>query len=254
MFFVLSKVLGFLANPLVIVFGFFAAGLFTKKAHLRKRLFWVALGSLLFFSNDFIANEVMRAWEVEATPYAAMNKTYDWGIVLTGVALNDREPADRVYFHHGADRVTHAIQLYKMGIIRKIVISGGVGRLLTSGRPEADDLASVMVMAGVPREHIVIENTSANTHENAVNVKNLLADVPGERCLLITSAFHMRRARACFDKVGLGADCFSGDFYTHPRYFTPDILLVPKADAINLWQKLFKEWLGMAAYWVAGYV
>lgn len=254
MFFVLSKVLGFLTNPLIFVFGFLIASVWVKKTHLKKRFFWIAFSLLLFFSNDFIANEAMRGWEIEATPYASISKTYDWGIVLTGVTLNDHEPADRVYFHHGADRVTHAIQLYKKGIIRKVIITGGVGRVLTTGRPEADELASVMAMAGVPESDIVIERESDNTHRNAANVKEILSGEDGSKCLLITSAFHMRRASACFKKVGLNADCFATDFYTHPRQFTPDVLLVPRADAINLWQKLFKEWLGIIAYRAAGYI
>lgn len=254
MFFVLSKILGFLTNPLIFVFGFLIASVWIKKAHLKKRFYWIAFSLLLFFSNEFIANEVMSTWEVEPTPYASIHKVYNWGIVLTGVTLNDRQPDDRVYFHHGADRVTHTIQLYKKGIIKKIIISGGVGRVITEGRPEADELFKVMIMAGIPESDIVIENESANTHENAVNVKKILKDEKGENCLLITSAFHMRRAEACFKKVDLTTDMFSADFYTHPRQFTPDVLLVPKADSITLWQKLFKEWLGIIAYKMSGYI
>jgi uncharacterized SAM-binding protein YcdF (DUF218 family) len=254
MFFILSKILGFLTNPLVFVFAFLLASVFFKKTYLKKRYFWIGFSLLIFFSNDFIANEAMRAWEVEATPYKSISKVYAWGIVLTGVTLNDREPDDRVYFHHGADRVTHTIQLYKLGIIKKILISGGVGRVITKGRPEADELFKVMVMAGVPEADIVIESKSANTHENAVNARALLKDESAENCLLITSGFHMRRALACFEKQGFRTDTFSADFYTHPRQFTPDVLLVPRADSINLWQKLFKEWTGMIAYWIAGYV
>lgn len=254
MFFVLSKILGFLTNPLIIVFAFLIASILFKKAHLKRRFFWIGFSLLIFFSNDFIANEAMRAWEVEATPYNSIDKVYSWGIVLTGVTMNDRQPDDRVYFHHGADRVTHTIQLYKLGIIKKILISGGVGRVITEGRPEADELFKVMVMAGVPGSDIVIENESRNTHENAVNVKRLLKDEDGSGCLLITSAFHMRRSLACFENEGFKIDTFSADFYTHPLQFTPDVLLVPRADSINLWQKLFKEWTGIIAYWLAGYI
>jgi uncharacterized SAM-binding protein YcdF (DUF218 family) len=181
-------------------------------------------------------------------------QVYDLGIVLTGVTLNDREPADRVYFHHGADRVTHTIQLYKKGIIKEILIAGGSGRLITEARPEADEILDVMVMAGVPASDIRVERESRNTHESAVNVKQILKDDHESNYLLITSAFHMRRSIACFKNVGLHAAVFSADFYTHPRYFTPDVLLIPKADSINLWQKMFKEWVGIGAYWLAGYI
>lgn len=254
MFFVLSKVLNFLTNPLIFVFAFLIASVWVKKAHWKKRFFWIAFSLLLFFTNDFIANEAMNAWEVKATPYASIDTVYEWGIVLTGVTANDREPADRVYFHHGADRVTHTIQLYKKGIIRKILVTGGSGRLISTDRPEADEVFDVLVMAGVPPGHIVLENKSRNTHESAVHVKAMGIDKNQEKCLLITSAFHMRRSYGCFKKAGLNPDVFSTDFYTHPRYFTPDVLLIPKADSINLWQKLFKEWTGIAAYWLAGYV
>lgn len=254
MFFILSKVLSFFTNPLVYVFGFLLLSVFVKKAHLKKRFFWIGFALLLFFSNEFIANEAMSAWEVGATPYNSFKKRYTWGIVLTGVTNNDRQPDDRVYFHHGADRVTHTIQLYKLGIIKKILISGGVGRVITEGRAEADELMKVMVMAGIPSTDIVVENESRNTYENARNTKALLAGEDPSNCLLITSAFHMRRARACFKKAAFETDTFSADFYSHPRYFTPDALIIPNAESINIWKKLFKEWTGIAAYWVSGYV
>lgn len=253
MFFVLSKVLNFLTNPLVYVLGLLIAAAWLRNAKWKKRCFWTAFSLLLFFSNEFIANEAMSAWETDPVPYAAMQKTYDYGIVLTGVTLNDRQPDDRVYFHHGADRVMHTIQLYKKGIIKKILISGGSGRLVTKARPEADELLAVMVMAGVPEGDILLENESRNTHESAVNVKKIIPADSGNY-VLITSAFHMRRSEACFKKAGFTLDTFSADYYTHPRYFTLDAFLIPRADSINLWQKMFKEWTGIAAYWMAGYV
>lgn len=253
MFFVLSKILNFLTNPLVFVFGFLIASVWLRNSRWKKRCFWIGLSLMLFFSNEFIANEAMSAWETDPVPYADIHKTYDYGIVLTGVTFNDRQPDDRVYFHHGADRVTHTIQLYKKGIIKKILISGGTGRLVTKARPEADELLNVMVMAGVPEENIVLENESRNTHESAVNVKNMIS-IDSGNYLLITSAFHMRRSESCFKKVGFKVDTFSADYHTHPRYFTLDAFLIPRADSISLWQRMFKEWAGIAAYWVVGYV
>ena len=254
MFFVLSKILNFLTNPLVIVLVFFLFSIFYKKPKWKKRFFWIAFSLLLFFSNDFIANEAMGAWEIAPVPYKEMKKEYDWGIVLTGVTQNDKRPDDRVYFHHGADRVVHTVELYKMGIIRKIMISGGSGRLLTRERKEANEVYKAMVLMGVQEKDMAIENESRNTYESAINVKELLKNEAASKCILITSAFHLRRSEACFRKAGFRVDTFSTDFYTHPRYFTPDILFIPKAESIMIWQKLFKEWTGMLAYKVAGYI
>jgi uncharacterized SAM-binding protein YcdF (DUF218 family) len=254
MFFILSKVLNFFTNPLVYVLGLLIFSLLVKKKKLKKRFAGTGVILLLFFSNGFIANEAMKLWEYEATPFAAITKRYQWGIVLTGVTNNDQMPDDRVYFQHGADRVVHTVELYKRGIIRKILISGGAGRVITEARPEADELFKAMVLMGVPDSAITIENESQNTYHSAVQVKKILGENGSGELLLITSAFHLRRAQACFRKAGLLVDTFACDFYTGPRHFTPDVLLIPKAEAIHVWQKLLKEWVGMVVYKVVGYV
>jgi uncharacterized SAM-binding protein YcdF (DUF218 family) len=176
--------------------------------------------------------------------------------VLTGATIPMLKPDDRVYFHRGADRVTHTVQLYKLGLIKKILISGGTGALTNVDEPEADKFKKVMIMMCVPEEDIMIENQTRNTYESAVAVRKMLDSLhfrAGD-CLLITSAFHMRRSLACYRKAQLDIESFSTDFYAHPRFFYPDGLFIPSIDAILLWHKLFKEWLGLAAYKVAGYI
>jgi uncharacterized SAM-binding protein YcdF (DUF218 family) len=253
-FFVLSKTLNYLTMIMVVVTVFFFLSVFLKNPKWRKRSFWIGFGMLLFFSNDFIANEVMLAWELKATPMAEMKKQYELGVVLTGVTSGYREPADRVYFQKGADRVTHALQLYKAGIIRKILISGGSGRLVSVQTPEADVLRQAFLLMGVPEQDILLENQSRNTAESAQEVKKILGPTKASDCLLITSAFHMRRSRACFVKAGIPMDTFTTDFYSHPREYYPDAFLIPQVEAIMIWQKIIKEWVGMAAYKAAGYI
>src|SRR5688572_5164945 len=126
MFFVLSKTLNFLVLPLTLVFIFFILHLIVKKQPWKKRFFWTAFLLLIFFSNDFISNELMRAWEVDTKAFKEMRQ-HQVGIVLTGTTQSFIQPDDRIYFSKGADRVTHTIQLYKLGLIKKIIISGGQG-------------------------------------------------------------------------------------------------------------------------------
>ena len=254
MFFTLSKILGYLTSPLVWVCLLLVASLVAKKSVWKRRLFYTAIGLLLFFSNDFIANEAMRLWEVPPTPYSEINQVYTYGILLTGVTSTDKQPDDRVYFLRGADRVIHTVDLYKRGIIQNVLVAGGSGRLITNGRKEADDIVKALELMGVPKQHILVENESRNTAESARNVKAMLAEQDTASVLLITSAFHMRRSEGCFTKAGIPVDVFSTDFFTHPRYFTPDVLFVPKIEALNIWQKLIKEWIGVIAYRLAGYI
>ena len=255
MFFILSKTISFLVMPFTVVIILLLLSAFWKNPIWKKRFFWSGMGLILFFSNDFIAHEVMRAWEIKTKAYQDMTP-HELGIVLTGATIPKLKPDDRVYFHRGADRVTHTVQLYKLGLIKKILISGGTGTLTNPDEPEADKFKKVMIMMGVPDEDIMIENETRNTYESAVAVGKMLDSLhfKAENCLLITSAFHMRRTLACYRKAGLDIEPFSTDFYAHPRFFYPDGLLIPTIDAMALWHKLFKEWLGLAAYKVAGYI
>lgn len=189
-----------------------------------------------------------------ARPYSTLNR-YKLGIVLTGATL-PLLPNDRVYFQRGADRVTHTVQLYKLGLIEKILISGGSGRLVEEEEPEANQFKKAMILMGIPEGDILIENETRNTYESAVQVNKMLREngYKDSECLLITSAFHMRRSIACYHKAGLYPDDFTTDFYSHPRNFYPDSLIIPQIHAQIVWQKLTREWTGFVAYKLAGYL
>jgi uncharacterized SAM-binding protein YcdF (DUF218 family) len=254
MFFVLSKVLYFLVMPFTIVCACLLFSWLVKNQKWKKRSFVAGVAMLFFFSNDFLANEIMTAWEIEARPISAL-KTYKLGIVLTGTTVS-HFPDDRVYFTRGADRVTHTIQLYKEKKIERILISGGSGRLTGEAEPEANRFRKVMVMMGVPQQDIIIENETRNTGESAQEVRKIL-DVNGfrgEDCVLITSAFHMRRSLACYRKAGVELDSFTTDFYSYPRRYSIDSFIIPKIDAFGVWHKLVKEWVGFVAYKFAGFI
>ncbi len=196
----------------------------------------------------------MRLWELPPTPFAELKKSYQVGILLTGVTKSNFTPNDRIYFQRSSDRVTHTLQLYKLGHIKKILISGGSGTLRARSK-EADELFLVLQMMGVPKEDLIIENQSDNTHQSAVAVKKLIGNIyQPQECLLITSGYHMRRSRACFKKAGYETDTFSVDFLSNKRRFMPDNLLVPKIESLSKWQVLTKEWVGWLAYKLAGYI
>ncbi len=252
MFFLFSKLLQFVITPLlwIVVLLFFS--LLTKDDKFKKKCLRLAFGLLLFFSNAFIFDECARAWEIPATPYKSLKK-YDAGIVLGGMMRYDKK-FDRLQFYRGADRLLQAIELYKRGIIKKIIFSGGSGSVLHPENKEGFLVERYLLTLGVPKKDFLIENESKNTHENATFTKALLdkENLKGN-FLLITSAFHMRRSIDCFKKAGLVAEPYSTDRYAGPRSFEFDHLLIPDVSAIYDFSNLVHEIVGFITYKIVGY-
>src|SRR6478609_3461089 len=253
MFAILSKTLFFILMPIVWIIILLAWAWKTKQDKHRKKLIVATLLLFFFFGNHAIGNWMMRIWEYPALPLQE-TEFHDQAIVLTGVVKSDLLPDDRVYFAKGADRVLHTVQLFKEGKVKRIIITGGNGKLIGEGKAEAPLLKKVMVMCGIPDSCIIVEALAFNTRENAQYTKALLDSLGWKgKSLLVTSAFHMRRAKGCFEKVGLAITPYPCDYYTSPKKYTPDQWLIPSAAALNQWSLLWHEWIGYVVYKVMGY-
>lgn len=256
MFFYLSQFLSFLALPLTITIILIVSGAFFIKRKWGKRSLWAGIILLWFFSNPFIANQAMMAWEPDFKAFNEV-KNHEIGIVLTGVTNLSKTAYDRTFFNKGADRITHALQLYREGKIKKILITGGQGLNPVNPQSEAEVLQRFLLMTGVPAEDVMIEDQSKNTRENAVFTKSFLEkkgiDV-NQEFILITSAFHMKRSKACFDKVGLLTETFPTDYYSNDTKYDIPTLFFPDPYSIFIWHKLVKEWTGILVYKLVGYL
>lgn len=256
MFFYLSQFLSFLVMPLTIILLFLIAGLIYNHSKWGKKLIFAGLALLLFFSNQFISNYAMYLWEPPFKNLATLPQ-YEVGIVLTGVTNLNKTVFDRTFFNKGADRITHALQLYKMGKLKKILITGGQGLNPSNPNTEAQLLADFLLTAGVLKDDIMIENQAVNTRQNALFAMEFLQEKGydlGSEYLLITSAFHMKRSKGCFDKVGLSTVTFPVDYYSSDIRFTFKELVQPTPQAISNWHILVKEWVGITAYKLIGYI
>lgn len=256
MFFYLSQFLSFLAMPLSITIILIASGAFFIKRKWGKRSLWIGIFLLWFFSNQFIANQTMMAWEPEFKPFNEV-KNHEIGIVLTGVTNLSKTAYDRTFFNKGADRITHALQLYQEGIIKKILITGGQGLNPVNPQSEAEVLKRFLLMTGVPESDVMIEDQSKNTRENALFTKTFLEEKGidvNQEFVLITSAFHMQRSKACFDKAGLLTVTFPTDYYSNDTKYDIPTLFFPDPYSIFIWHKLVKEWIGILVYKMVGYL
>lgn len=113
-------------------------------------------------------------------------------IVLGGSSTNDGVIGENSYW-----RSVYAVTAYREGGFNQIILAGG-GR---AGTPIAVSMGTFLESQGVPRKFILLETRSTSTRENALYTKTLLSRSTGH--VLLTSDFHMFRARRTFQKVGL---------------------------------------------------
>ncbi len=251
MFFIFSKTIGLLIKPFSWLVILLLIAVFWKKPKLKKISLIAALVVLMVFSNPLLVNVTLKIWEPKPIAIESI-QTYDIGIVLGGFArhvpgVNNIELTD------AGDRLWQTISLYQQGKIKKILISGGSSWNRT--KPEADAVRDVLLAMGIPGDDILAENSSWNTHENAVNsAKIIAATQPNASCLLITSALHMTRSLGCFRKAGLDPDPFPAEHIAlYDKVFWVEWLL-PKPESLQKWERVINEWVGIIAYKIQGYI
>ena len=255
MFFILSKVFAFLTHPFSWILILLLIALFTRRPRLNRWSFRAAIISLLFFSNTVIFLEFARWWEPEGKQIEEVEH-YDCAIILGGMAEWDNTN-ERLSIRRGGDRIWQAIHLFHLGKVDRLLISGANGFVTDDKLDEANQFKAVLVDNGIPDSLILVETISKNTHENAVETKKVLAKHPEiKSLLLITSALHMPRAKACFTKAGFtDFDTFTTDHYTgKERAYKLDQFVVPNVSTLVCWKLLIKEWIGYTVYWMMGYL
>lgn len=249
MFFYLSKILAFLLMPL---FWFFVLMIYSFYSKYKHKIQILALVFLYICSNGFIVDEVGRWWEKYPVP--KLDKQYEVGIVLGGIGTID--PANqRIEFINSADRLLKAIELYHQKKIKKILITGGSGSILHPEDKEAKYIHQYLKNINIPDTDIIIENESKNTYENAVFSKRILdsLNIKGNY-LLITSAYHLRRSIAVFEKQGfLNITPYPAERLSGPRKIELDHCLLPHPDAMSILYKYIHEWVGIIIYKIKGY-
>lgn len=254
MFFIFSKLLQFAVSPAVWLLLLLLAALLARRPLVRRRWLRAAAVFTLLATNAGLANEALRAWELPPVGLAQL-PPHDVAVLLTGITEPHKSPHDRIYLTSGADRLTNALWLYRAGKVRRIIISGGSGSVRAVARTEAHDLTTLLRLAGVPAAAILREERSRNTRENALYVRQLLAHHPDIRSLvLVTSAFHQRRALGCFRRAGLAVTPFPAGYHSIDRSFSPAFWLIPDANALAQWSRLLHELTGYAVYKAAGYL
>src|SRR5262249_13127081 len=135
----------------------------------------------------------------------------------------------------------------------RIIFSGGNGDLIWPGdTTEADYAEEVLSGLGLKRERLLFERQARNTLENAEFSKAMAQPKPGEKWLLITSAFHMPRAIAIFRNAGFAVEAYPSDSPKKRDWAEVLTLHSSFLARVNQADSAVHEWAGLIAYRLGG--
>ena len=254
MFFYLSKVFWFFVQPLNLTIFLLLAGLVAAMIG-RRRL--AVTGSVLAFlilglSAWTSLGAMMLNPLEERFARPPLPEKVD-GIVVLGGGFEGAINLVRGGYelNSGGDRMVETAILARRFPTAKVVVSGGTGELFLEGEGDAATAPRLLTALGVTADRLILENKSRNTYENAVFTKELVTPKPGETWLLVTSAFHMPRAKALFDKAGFATIPWPVDYRTTGREGI-GLFRDNPADSLQVTTMAIREWIGLFAYWISG--
>jgi uncharacterized SAM-binding protein YcdF (DUF218 family) len=255
MFFILSKVIGFFTQPSNAIAVTCALGLVLLATRWRRagtRLLALGVVALLVFGYSPAGTMLLLSLSERFPAWQSDGRAPD-GIIVLGGAIDSDATAARgtLEVDHSADRVFAMLDLARRFPQARIVFSGGSGALLMDGVSEAPIAGGLLQGYGVAADRIVLETASRSTAENAAFTRRLVEPKPGERWLLVTSAFHMPRSIGAFRAAGFDVEAYPVDWRS--RGWIDGTMPFDRLSAgLARTDVAIHEWIGLIAYWLGG--
>jgi uncharacterized SAM-binding protein YcdF (DUF218 family) len=264
MFVMLSKILPLFVYPLGMVFWLLIlAVLFRQRQRFQTNCLLAALAIILISGNSWVSLSLARALEWQYLPPETIPHV-DAIVVLGGGTDPLIYPRSNVEINGAGDRMLYAARLYHAGYAPHILLSGGRISWL-DGRQEssAEEMADMMLLFGVPEEALWLQSESRNTYEDAFYSTEILEEKGIDQILLVTSAQHMPRSIALFQKQGLEVIPMPTDFgvtqagwdqLTQPNLAAQILNLFPSIGNMGTTSGVMKEYIGMFIYRLRGWL
>ena len=252
MFFVVAKVLWFLLQPSSLMLGAAIAGailIASARKRLGRALLWGAIAALLICGLSPLGDLLIQPLERRFARADLEHGAPIAGIIVLGGAEDSRAEGSPQLagLNEAAERYTEAVVLARRLPDVRLIFSGGSGALLRMQAPEAETAGRLFVALGIAKERLVLEQQSRDTYQNALFTARLLDPRPGERWLLVTSAWHMPRAIGCFRRAGFAVEAWPVDYRAPVARFNNSL-----PDGLRRVDFVMREYVGLLAYYLAG--
>jgi uncharacterized SAM-binding protein YcdF (DUF218 family) len=245
----LHKILPIFVLPIMLVIIGILIGLIKNK----KKIIYTSVAALYIISTPIFSNNFFKL--VEGTEYRKSISTIDSAdaiVVLSGM-LEINEVGDSTYIEWGdPDRFFGGLALFRAGKAQKLVFTGGKMPWDKSKKTEGEVLKEYAISNGLPSEKIFVTKDVENTADEAVAVKELTS--PSKRIILVTSAFHMYRAKRLLEKQGFEVIPYKVDYKTGGNNQVTFIDFLPNAVNLESTEIGIREIIGRIYYIIKGLI
>lgn len=256
MFFYASKILGFFTQPSNFIAAICVIGLALVLFNRHRVGTWlVSFGILLLLVLGYspLSNVLLLSLTERFPQWQQDGGRAPDGIVVLGGAIDSDSTAARgsLEINAAAERVTGMLELARRYPQARIVFTGGAASLIEETLSEAPVAGDVLRRFGVASERIVLETESRTTEENATFTARMVQPKPGERWLLVTSAWHMPRSIGVFRKAGFDVEAYPVDWRTRGWIDATETFDTASAGLARA-DIAMHEWVGLVSYRLAG--
>jgi uncharacterized SAM-binding protein YcdF (DUF218 family) len=241
----LHKILPAFVLPIMLVIIVILIGLIKNK----KKLIYIAIGVLYVISTPIFSNNIFKLIEGSEyrKPISAIESA-DAIVVLSGM-LGINEVGDSTYVEWGdPDRFFGGLALFKAGKANKLIFTGGKMPWNKAKKTEGEVLKEYAISNGIPSEKLFVTKDVENTADEAVAVKELIS--PSKRIILVTSAFHMYRAKRLFEKEGFEVIAYKVDYKAAENSTITVMDFLPSAENLAMTESGMREIIGRLFYLV----
>ena len=171
-------------------------------------------------------------------------------VVLSSSGLNKAPGKANIIEWRDPDRFFAGVSLFQKKKAPKLFFTGGVSPFEKTSKDEGTLYKEYAVSLGIPSESIDITNRVFNTADEAIEIKRMLNEAKNQKkIILVTSAFHMQRAKKQFERQGLYVHPFPVDFKTSK--FSPwqsPYQWIPNSQSLSRSSLALREILGRIIY------
>ena len=254
MSFYLSKILWLIVNPFNIFIFITLFTMFLYFINFRRLSLIIYLINFIFIALiSFlpIGSYLTYIIEKEFHTNTKIPERVD-GILILGGATNPLlfKEFDQISLNGSAERLVESVMIIRKFEKAKVIFSGGSGIVNRSDLGHSQVAKLFYKKIGVDINKIFFEDKSRNTHENIIYSKKIAKPKKNENWLLITSAFHMKRALLIAEKNNWKLIPYAVDFKNIKDFkLTPNLNLLSN---LNSFQSGLHEWLGLTSYYLMG--